>query len=237
MDHLPLHVPAVFILTTLFTLFIFYKAAHQNKTVLYVFISWLLLQGIVGWTGFYLIEDTTPPRFVLLVGPTLFAIIVLFIAPAGRKFLFDLNDKWLTWLHIVRVPVEIVLFWLFLQNLVPKDMTFEGQNLDILSGLTAPLIAYFGNHKKVLNKWILAAWNVLCLVLLFNIVIIAVTSAPSPLQTRAFDQPNVGVLYFPFVWLPGFIVPLVLLSHLMLLGKLLFNKEHRPEHQGHLATK
>jgi hypothetical protein len=54
----------------------------------------------------------------------------------------------------------------------------------------------------------------------------AILSAPGLFQTRAFDQPNVGVLYFPFVWLPGFIVPAVLLSHLVVLTKLLFSKQH-----------
>jgi uncharacterized membrane protein len=224
MGNVPFYVPAVFILTTLLTAFIFYKASNRSRTVLLIVGIWLLLQGIIGYTGFYLIEDTTPPRFVLLVGPTLLAIIFLFISFSGRRFLSGLNDKWLTWLHIVRIPVEIVLYWLFIYKLVPEDMTFEGQNLDIFSGLTAPFIAYFGYHKKMLNKWILVAWNLVCLALLFNIVSMAILSAPSPFQSRAFDQPNVGVLYFPFVWLPGFIVPVVLLSHLTLLKKLLFMK-------------
>ena len=58
------------------------------------------------------------------------------------------------------------------------------------------------------------AWNVICLALLFNIVFTAVFSVQSPFQQFAFDQPNIAVLYFPFIWLPCCIVPLVLLSHL-----------------------
>ncbi|HVF96549.1 MAG TPA: hypothetical protein VM871_04480, partial [Flavisolibacter sp.] len=37
----------------------------------------------------------------------------------------------------------------------------------------------------------------------------------------AFDQPNIAVLYFPFIWLPSFIVPVVLLSHLVCIRQLL----------------
>ncbi len=229
METVPFYVPAVFILTTLLTAFVFYKASHRSKAVLYSCFAWIVLHGIIGYTGFYLIEDTIPPHFILLVGPTLMAILILFITSKGRRFLLNLNEKWLTWLHIVRIPVEIVLFWLFLNKLVPKDMTFEGQNLDIFSGLTVPFIVYFGYHKKMLNKWILVAWNLICLALLFNIVSTAILSAPSPLQTRAFDQPNVGVLYFPFVWLPGFIVPVVLLSHLTVLYKLLSTRAYKNE--------
>jgi hypothetical protein len=64
-------------------------------------------------------------------------------------------------------------------------------------------------------------WNFICLGLLLNIVINAILAAPFPFQQFAFDQPNRGVLYFPFIWLPGFIVPAVLLSHLVNIRQLL----------------
>jgi hypothetical protein len=64
-------------------------------------------------------------------------------------------------------------------------------------------------------------WNFICLGLLFNIVVHAVLSAPLPFQQLAFDQPNVAILYFPYVWLPAFIVPVVLLSHLVAIRKLI----------------
>ena len=54
-----------------------------------------------------------------------------------------------------------------------------------------------------------------------NIVVNAILSAPFTFQQFAFDQPNVAVLYFPFVWLPCFIVPVVLFSHLVLIRQLL----------------
>ena len=46
--------------------------------------------------------------------------------------------------------------------------------------------------------------------LLANIVIIAVLSFPSPIQQFGFEQPNIGLAYFPFIWLPAIIVPIVL---------------------------
>jgi hypothetical protein len=41
-----------------------------------------------------------------------------------------------------------------------------------------------------------------------------------PFQQFAFDQPNIAVLYFPFIWLPSCVVPLVLLSHLAAIRQL-----------------
>jgi hypothetical protein len=100
-------------------------------------------------------------------------------------------------------------------------MTFEGKNFDILSGISAPIIALYcfkGNGNK--NK-ILLAWNFICLGLLINIIYLAVFSAPFTFQKFAYEQPNVAVLYFPFIWLPSCIVPIVLFSHLAAIKKLL----------------
>ena len=153
--------------------------------------------------------------------PPLLLIVILFATAKGRAFVDSLDPKWLTYLHTVRFPVELTLFWLFVYKQVPEIMTFEGRNLDILSGLTAPLVAYFGFQKRVLGKNILLIWNIVCIGLLVNIVSIAILSVPSPFQKFGFEQPNVGVMYFPFVWLPGCVVPLVLFSHLATIRHLL----------------
>jgi hypothetical protein len=86
------------------------------------------------------------------------------------------------------------------------------------------LICYFVFVKKLLNDKYLLLWNVACLALLLNVVIIAVLTAPSRFQQLAFDQPNIALLYFPFEWLPSFIVPIVLFSHLATIRQILHNK-------------
>lgn len=63
--------------------------------------------------------------------------------------------------------------------------------------------------------------NIICLGLLFNIIVNALFSAPSPIQKFAFEQPNIAILYFPFSLLPTFIVPIVLLGHLVSIRQLL----------------
>lgn len=132
--------------------------------------------------------------------------------------------KYLTLIHVVRVPVELVLYFLFVYKAVPELMTFEGRNFDILAGLTAPFIYYFGFVRQKLNRSFLIIWNLLSLALLMNIVINALLSTPSPIQQFAFDQPNRAILYFPFSLLPTFIVPLVLFSHLVAFRQLIKNK-------------
>jgi hypothetical protein len=71
----------------------------------------------------------------------------------------------------------------------------------------------------------LVAWNIICLGLVLNVVIHGILSAPTAFQILAFDQPNIAVLYFPFQWLPAFVVPAVIFSHLICLRDLMVKKE------------
>jgi hypothetical protein len=224
MENSPLYISLVFGITTILTVFIFYKAAGQSRKVLLILPGWLILQTIVSCTGFYTVTQIMPPRFILATLPPLLLIAGFFASKKGRRFIDSLQIRWLTLLHIVRVPVEIVLLWLFLDKTVPRLMTFEGRNFDILSGLTVPVIYYLAFIKKKTGRNGLLVWNFICLGLLINIVVIAVLSAPFTFQRLAFDQPNIAILYFPFIWLPSCVVPLVLLSHLASIRQLLSSK-------------
>ncbi len=214
MENLPLYIPLLFALATLLAVYFFYKAAHHSKTGLIILLAWMALQACIALTGFYTNTQTNPPRFLLLAGPAVLFIIFLFATKTGRTFIDSLDLTYLTLLHTVRIPVELVLFALYLHNAVPRLMTFEGRNFDILSGISALFIYYFGFVKKQLGKNVLLVWNIICLGLLLNVVINAVLSVPTTFQQFAFDHPNIAVLYFPFTWLPAVVVPLVLFSHL-----------------------
>lgn len=209
--------PAIFMVTVALSAIFLYRAALFNVKVFWVIVPWLLLTGALAYNGFYIETSVTPPRVMLLIAPPLAVILLLFLLPAGKRFIAKLDIRTLTLLHVLRIPVELVLLWLAVNKLVPFFMTFEGHNFDIFSGLSAPVIHYFVFVKKSLNRNVLIAWNLLCLGLLLNVVITGILSAPTPFQQLAFDQPNVAVLQFPYCWLPAFIVPVVLFAHLVAL--------------------
>ncbi|MDP9076924.1 MAG: hypothetical protein M3O71_05835 [Bacteroidota bacterium] len=220
MEHLPLYISIVFILTTLLTIALLYKGTNNSKIAISVVLLWLALQAAVSLTGFYTFTTGTPPRFALLLMPPIVFITILFLSRKGRLAIDGFSGKYLTLLHIVRIPVEIGLYFLFLHKMIPQVMTFEGRNFDIFCGLTAPFIYYFGYIKNILGKKVLIAWNIACLVLLANIVVTAVLSAPFSFQNSGFDQPNIALFYFPFTWLPCFIVPAALFAHLVTIRQL-----------------
>ena len=221
MEKFPGYLDLALVLTTFITVFFFYKAAGKSRITLFILLGWLLLQAIVGLSGFYTVTDVMPPRFLFTILPPLLLIAVLFSTATGRKYIDRLNTKTLTILHSIRVPVEFILLGLFIHKGIPQLMTFEGRNFDIIAGLTAPLIYYFGFVKNKLSPRLILIWNFICLAMLINIVVIAILSAPFPFQQAGFDQPNIAVLYFPYVWLPACVVPLVLLSHFVSIKQLL----------------
>ena len=225
------YISLFFVLTSFLAIYLFYRSTPHSRQALLVILVWVILQALVSMTGFYTITNNMPPRFSLLVLPPVVLILFLFVLPAGRRWMDRLDYSRLTMLHLVRVPVEIVLYALFLYKAVPKIMTFEGGNLDILSGLSAPLVFWLVWKKKKLGSTGLLFWNLICLGLLIHIVRIALFSAPFPFQRFGLDQPNIAVLYFPFVWLPGCIVPLVLFSHLASIRMILIKKNFIHEQQ------
>jgi hypothetical protein len=229
MENLPIYITLIFGLTTILTIYLFYMSTKHSKITLLILFIWVSLQGIVGFSGFYKDTSTVPPKFLLLALPPLAFILGLFLTKTGRKFIDSLSLKNLTMLHIVRIPVEIVLFWLYINKTIPQLMTFEGRNFDITAGITAPIIYYFCYVEHRIKGKMILLWNIICLALLVNIIINAVLSLPFPFQEFGFEQPNIAVLYFPFVWLPSCVVPLVLLSHLASIRQLL-NRRAKNRH-------
>jgi hypothetical protein len=222
----PLYVVALFIATTLLTLGLFYRAFANISTsiaqkVLWGSLAWLGLQGVVFATGFYLKTDTLPPRFALAVVPTFIAIAYFLTNKTSKNILDKLSLKDLTLLHICRIPVEIGLLWLYQSQQIPQIMTFEGRNFDVFSGITALPMVWYAFQNDTIKRTPLLVWNIVCLALVCIIVVIAILSAPTPFQQLGFEQPNVGVLKFPFGWLPSFIVPVVVFCHLVSIRRLL----------------
>ena len=202
-----------------------------------IIVGWMTIQSAISATGFFTVENTLPPRFLLLIIIPIAIIIATLSTAHGKAFVDRFNLKTLTLLHSIRIAIEMVLFWLFLNKVMPQLMTFEGRNFDLISGLTAPLIYYFGIVKERIGAKSMLAWNFICLAILLLTVSNAILSAPTPLQQFAFEQPTIAVFYFPFVWLPGIVVPLVIFSHLISIRLLIKEIKQRDIAQTSLLMK
>jgi hypothetical protein len=215
MSPLPLPILLFFLFTVLVGFILFTRAAANSRTALTVVLAWIALQSAIALSTFYLNTKTVPPHLFLALIPPILVIAVLFAIPAGRAFLDTMSLKWLVLLHSIRILVEINLYWLFLYKQVPRLMTFEGGNVDILIGLSAPII-WWAYSKGHLARRGLLIWNTVAILSVLTAFLRAMLSAPFRFQHLAFDQPTIAILYFPFVLLPAFLVPTVLFCHLVL---------------------
>ncbi|HZY39541.1 MAG TPA: hypothetical protein VFE53_22955 [Mucilaginibacter sp.] len=213
MEHLPIYIGLLFGITVALTAYLFYKATNTSKVFLVITVAWILIQVLLGLSGYFLFSKDTTPKLPLLVGPPTLLIFISFLVKRGRLFIDGLKIAELTLVHSVAILVELVLFLLFLYKYVPQSMTFEGGNFDLFSGLTAPVVYYFGFVKKKLSRTILITWNFICLALVINASVQAVISLPN-FPNGAVGQPDIALGIFPFTLLPAVVVPLVLFAHL-----------------------
>jgi hypothetical protein len=230
-ENLPIYVSLVFIVTTFITIGFLFYAVRQSGTqtvpakILVAFVSfWIFFTASAGLSGFYINAAAMPPRVFLFGAFPAIVLITCYFIFFRRNFVELLPLKTLTLLSIIRIPVEFVILWLYQNGQMPQVMTFTGRNFDILSGIAAPIIFWLAFRNNTINRPLLIVWNVAGIVLLANIVITAVLAIPSPFQQIAFDQPNRAVFYFPFIWLPAIVVPIVLFSHLAGLWQLFFTE-------------
>jgi hypothetical protein len=221
LPNLPAYIPIVFILTVILAIYLLFRASWSGIVVA-IALVWLAIQGILSFTGFYLNTAGSVPRISLAILPPLVLILLILITKKGKKFTRRLDLRALHLLHIVRIPVELCLYWLSLRKAVPELVTFAGNNMDIITGITVPILfltCFKGRSVRSVN--LLFGWNIIGLVMLGSAVVNGLLSAPSIYQRLAFDQPNIAILYFPFIWLPSFIIMALLFSHLVMIKRLM----------------
>jgi hypothetical protein len=159
-----------------------------------------------------LLGDGLPPRPLILLGPALACTLWFALrSRAGEALAHRAPLALLVGLQAFRLPLELLMHAWSQEGALPVQMTLAGRNFDIVTGITALLVAPFAARSRAL----VYAWNILGLALLINIVTIAIVSLPGPLRMFPADPPNLLVLRAPYTWLPGFLVQVALAGHIL----------------------
>lgn len=222
---LPVYVYITFFISVVFSIYMIFLASNKDVKLLLGILAITIISSGLAIAGFFEKTDGIPPRITMAFAPGLLFIFSIPFVPVLRRWVSQFDLKTMTYLSTVRIPVEIILYWLFIAGYVPELMTFEGRNFDIIAGITAPIVGYLAFRNGTVNRNFLIGWNIISLILLLNIVGNAVLSMPIFLQQFAFDQPNIMVLYFPTILLPMIIVPIVMFTHVISLTQLLGNEK------------
>jgi hypothetical protein len=104
-------------------------------------VVWLVATGLAGWFG--LVRDfqrLPPPLFVLLFVAVLLTVTTA-LSRVGSRLVAEAGIAWLVGVQAFRIAVEVFLDWGHRVNLVPVQMTLEGRNWDIVTGVSAAAVA------------------------------------------------------------------------------------------------
>ena len=156
---------------------------------------------------------------LLLLLITNLGTLALAFSKFGTLLVKNIGFVGLVGFQAFRIPVEIWLHQLYKQGITPIQMTYQGLNWDILSGITALVLALTATKRTVPKGWYWA-WNLAGLALLVNIVTIAILSMPVPFRVFLNEPANTFVTVFPQIWLPTVLVQAAFFGHLLVFRKL-----------------
>jgi hypothetical protein len=123
-------------------------------------------------------------------------------------------------LESFRIVVELFLHQLWLEGLVPRMMTFEGANFDIVIGASAPVVAWLLATRRMGSRAALI-WNVVGILMLLNVIVRSVLTTPGPTHLITSDFANQAITLFPYTFIPAFLAPLAMLLHLLAIRSLI----------------
>ncbi len=199
---------------------------------------WVLLLIILSLKGFFADFTQLPPRPALAMLLPLPIVLLVAFSKKGTALLRSVPQHWLVYLQSFRVIVELFLVSAFIAGRLPEQMTFEGRNFDIVTGVLALPVGYLLARGKTHAHKLAIVFNIMGLLLLLNIVVIAVLSMPTPIRYFMNEPANTIVAEFPFILLPGTLVPIAYSLHIFSLRQLVLvrKNENRRRPTGHSST-
>lgn len=197
------------------------------RNMLIALAGWLMF--IYVWSRFGIFKNFSifPVNAAPVILIPLVTILVFSFSKTVKEILVHIPQENIIKLQVFRFYVEVLLWALYSAALLPVQMTFEGRNVDIITGVTAVLLTTRISGFMLLDKMpriTVVIWNLIGLGLLINIIAIAILSMPTPFRVFVNEPANTIVTEFPISLLPAFLVPLAYLLHILSLRKALLKK-------------
>lgn len=193
----------------------------------------MVFLGVLATRGFFSNFTALPPRLSFALLTPLPVVLLFARGRAGKLLLDQTRPELFVYLQSFRILVEAGIWILVRNGLLPVQLSFEGSNFDVLTGILAAPVGYYCFVKRTWPPVVAVVYNILGLVLLVNVVTLATLSMPTPL--RAFhNQPDSSlVTRFPLIYLPGVLVPIAYTLHIFSLRQLiLYRRQRRQVVQG-----
>ena len=160
-----------------------------------------------------------PPRTILPI--IIWAPVVTFLAAVVsfqrlRPWILSIDLRWLITFHIVRAPIGSAFLVMEATGHLPPEFALKAGIGDIVIGVTAIVAIVCVPLRSKLRIRALLTWNILGLADILMVFVLA--------QRLLFfgDDPKalVELTRFPTLVVPMFIVPMVIITHLVVFAHL-----------------
>ena len=175
---------------------------------------WMAVTWYVAARGALLDFESNPPPFALLVGGIVLLAVRIAVTGYGRRLARGIPLWALVGVQSFRLPLELAMHDLAERGIMPVQMSYSGRNFDVVTGITAAVVAVLV-ARRIAGPTLVLAWNLLGFALLLNIVGVAIASTP---RFRYFGDEALNTFVFrpPYVWLPAVMVLAALAGHLVI---------------------
>ena len=190
------------------------KGGQQAGLTVLAIVTWVAILSVptgLGWAT----PETPLPWAPLVMAIVTITTAALIASPLGRRLALGVPLWALVGFQGMRLPLEIVLHEWSAGPLVPVQMTWDGQNLDVIAGITCLALAPVAGRSR------LAAWvsQVVGVGLLMNVLRVVVLSIPTPLMR--FEEPLLLPFSLPHLWIAPVCVGGALVVHGLTVRRLL----------------
>ncbi|MEO8682211.1 MAG: hypothetical protein ABI665_24400 [Vicinamibacterales bacterium] len=189
-------------------------AAGRGRTFLILMACWVLAVTADAASGHLAQWSRRPPPFAILLAFVVVLGVLISRSEFGDRLARGIPLAYLVGLHVFRLPLELIMHRAYSEGVMPVQMSYSGRNFDIVTGITALVLAVMMTRRRV-PRAIVWAWNWLGLALLVNIVAVAVMSTPLVHYFGA-DRLNTFVARPPYVLLPAVMVLVAWTGHLVI---------------------
>ncbi len=191
------------------------KALTLRTTV--VTIAWL---GLLSWlVGSGTLQQFPFAGIPFFFGAVLLASLAVGLSPLGGRLAAGIPIAALVGFQAFRLPLELVLHAWSEQGTIPRTMTWNGQNWDIISGIVALMAMPFVHRSRALA----VTANIIGFSLLLNVIRVAVMSSPLPIGWNV-SPPLLLALHLPYALIGPVCVSGALIGHIVLTRALLIRR-------------
>lgn len=214
----------ILIVSSILVVFLWLQVQYQadNKRSFFQAVAfavfWLVALLVAGRSGLFSNFDKFPSPFMFFFPCLILVSVFLGFSKFGTVVIQNVTLGNLVFFHSFRILAEVVLYLALTEGRAPVQMTFEGFNFDIITGVVAFFLGLYLRKKSAPR--LALVFNIMGLVFLAVIAFIAMTSMPTPLRVFMNEPSNIWVTTWPYILLPGVLVLAAITGHFMIFRKL-----------------